>query len=400
MMVDEIIVSPALLQDADWSLLPPDGHVLTLEHVNRVLFGCGALQRVADAAGELGASRVLLVSDPGVRAAGHVERTQGLLEHEGIRVRVFDQVQHNPAEQNVQLGAEFARAAPPDCIVGLGGGSAMDVAKGINFLLTNGGAMRDYWGSNTAAQPMLPSIGIPTTSGTGSEAQSYALIEQDGSRRKMACGDPKALFRWVVLDPELTASAPAGAAAQSGMDALSHAVESYVSRTADDRSRVHGLAAWSLLEGSLEASLGGDVSDEVRARMQYGAYLAGMSIELSMLGAAHACDNPLTATFDVAHGAAVLLMLPHVVRFNEPDMEARYNELMRASVSGAGEPDLASRLESLRALAGLPENLRDVGVPRSALPDLARAADQQWTARYNPRPVGEKELQELYESAY
>lgn len=400
MSAEEFIVSQELLQQSGWTLLPPAGQSIDLDHTNHVVFGAGALKRLGALAREQQARQVLLVTDPGVRTAGHVERARASLEAQDIQVRIFDEVEQNPSEQHVKCGLEFARANPPDCIIGLGGGSAMDVAKGINFLLTNGGRMEDYWGNGKANRPLLPALGVPTTSGTGSEAQSYALIEQDGSRRKMACGDPKALFRTVILDPEVTASAPARTTALSGMDALSHAVESYVTRSADDRSRAHARTAWSLLEGSFEKSLRPAADSEIRGRMIYGAYLAGTAIELSMLGAAHACANPLTSRFEVTHGAAVLIMLPHVIRFNEPTTGNRYQELLHASTSGSVATDLASRVEALRSAADLPVRLQDVGVPRSALADLAREADTQWTARHNPRPVDEKDLRNLYESAY
>jgi len=400
MRVEEFIVSQELLQEPGWTLLPPAGQFADLDHRNHVVLGAGALNRLGALAKEQQARQVLLVTDPGVRTAGHVDRARASLEAEGIQVSIFDEVEQNPGEQHVDRGLEFARGNPPDCIIGLGGGSAMDVAKGINFLFTNGGSMQDYWGSGKASRPLLPAIGVPTTSGTGSEAQSYALIEQRGSRRKMACGDPKALFRAVILDPEVTASTPARATALSGMDALSHAVESYVTRSADDRSRAYARTAWSLLEGSFEKSLHPSADDEIRGRMLYGAYLAGMAIELSMLGAAHACANPLTSRFDIAHGAAVLLMLPHVIRFNEPATGTRHQELLQASTSGPGGTDLAARVEALRSVANLPQRLQDAGVPRSALTDLARDAGEQWTARHNPRPVDENDLRNLYETAY
>jgi alcohol dehydrogenase len=372
----------------------------SLHHVNPVLFGAGALKQLGSLARELGVGRALVVTDPGVRAAGHVERAQHSLRDQDIQAFLFDGVEENPTTRHVDRGLEFARQKDIDCIIGLGGGSSMDCAKGINFLLTNGGRMEDYWGTGKAAQPMLPSIGVPTTAGTGSEAQSYALIAQEGSRRKMACGDRKALFRRVILDPDLTASMPPAVAALSGMDAISHAVESFVTTEGTDASRACARQAWPLLEASFEASLDGSADEEVRGGMLYGAHLAGAAIELSMLGAAHACANPLTSSFGVHHGAAVVLMLPHVIRFNEPVAGERYRELMEASAAGAAGTDLASRVEELRRLAGLPERLRDVPVPEAALPELARDAAEQWTARFNPRPVTEDDLRRLYESAY
>jgi len=265
----------------------------------------------------------------------------------------------------------------------------MDCAKGINFLLTNGGRMEDYRGSGKAFRPMLPSIGVPTTAGTGSEAQSYALISHPETHEKMACGDRKARFREVILDPRLAASAPRNVAATAGIDAVSHAVESHVTARGNAVSQMLSREAWRLLSASLETSLDspedlGSVGDTL-----LGAHLAGAAIEASMLGAAHACANPLTARFGVVHGVAVGLMLPHVVRFNG---EERYRDLFVGP--------LASRIEELRAAAGLPERLRDCGVDAASLPLLAEEASHQWTASFNPRPVDAAALLSLYEAAF
>ena len=203
----------------------------------------------------------------------------------------------------------------------------MDCAKGVNFLLTNGGRMEDYWGSNKATRPMLPSIGVPATAGTGSDAQSYALISQEQGGVKMACGDPKAKFRTVVLDPAVAATAPREVVALSGIDAVSHVVESYVSTKSNPISRRLAAAAWHRLDGALERVLEPGADEDAWGEMLLGAYLAGAAIEESMLGAAHACANPLTARFDVAHGAAIGVMLPHVMRFNAEQVGSSYEEL-------------------------------------------------------------------------
>jgi alcohol dehydrogenase len=233
---------------------------------------------------------------------------------------------------------------------------------------------------------MLPSIGVPTTAGTGSEAQSYALISHPETHAKMACGDPKARFREVILDPDLAASAPRPVAATAGIDAVSHAVESFVTTRGNDGSRKLAREAWRLLDGGLEAALAGD--REAVGDTLLGAHLAGAAIEASMLGAAHACANPLTARFGVVHGVAVGLMLPHVVRFNGEEL---YREL---------RDGLAARLEELRAAAGLPARLRDCGVAAASLPLLSEEAARQWTATFNPRPVTAADLLALYEEAF
>jgi alcohol dehydrogenase len=340
------------------------------------------------------------VTDHGLREAGHVATALAALDDASVTTAVYDGISANPTTREVDEGLAVAREHAVDCIVGLGGGSSLDCAKGINFLLTNGGRMEDYWGSGKAAQPMLPSVGVPTTAGTGSEAQSYALISQEATGVKMACGDKKAIFRAVVLDPTLAATVPREVAAMSGIDAVSHAVESYVSLRANPISRLYATEAWRRLEDTLGCVLTTPDDLDAWGRMQLGALLAGASIEQSMLGAAHACANPLTARFDVPHGIAVGLMLPHVVRFNASHVGERY-EALRSAADGAPATGLLDeRIEELRRMAGLPESLRDYSIPRECFPELAADAEQQWTAGFNPRPVGRQELLDLYEAAY
>jgi alcohol dehydrogenase len=367
---------------------------------SHVEFGAGSLDRLGSLAERLDGHRILLVTDPGIRAAGHVDRAVAALRRERLEVVVFDGVEENPTTKHVEAGARCARDARADLLVGLGGGSAMDCAKGINFVVSNGGPLENYWGFNLATGPMMPSIGIPTTAGTGSESQSYALIEQETTRRKMACGDDKARFRAIILDPELTASLPRQVAAISGMDAISHAVESFVTTRRNPLSALFAREAWNLLTGNLEQALGQPDDPGARGAMLLGAYLAGMAIECSMLGAAHACANPLTSRHGITHGSAVLLMLPHVVRFNETAASALYDELAGRDGGGNEQRPLMEQLLTLRAAAGLPQRLRDCAVPRDALPALAKEAAEQWTARFNPRPVEEPDLLELYEAAW
>ncbi len=366
----------------------------------RLVFGAGTLVRAGELVRNLGCGRVLVVTDPGIRDAGHVNRAVRSLEDAGVGVRVFDGVEENPTTRHVGHGVEAARAHGADGIVGLGGGSSMDCAKGINFLLTNGGRMEDYWGTDKARLPMLPSIGIPTTAGTGSEAQSYALITQEGTGAKMACGDKKAAFRAVILDPELPVSAPRSVAAATGMDAVSHAVESHVTRRRNPISQMCSREAWRLLEASFGSALANPEDVRAWSGMLLGAHLGGAAIERSMLGAAHACANPLTSRFRITHGIAVGLMLPHVIRFNAAHVGALYDELVEAGNVARTEVILDQRVTVLRALAGLPENLRDCSVPRDSLRELAREAESQWTAGFNPRPVRQEDLLELYEAAY
>ena len=329
-----------------------------------------------------------------------MEKALRALPQKGATVFVFAEVEENPSTQHVERGTAFASAREPiDLIVGFGGGSAMDCAKGINFLLTNGGIMEDYWGIDKARRPMLPSLGVPTTAGTGSEAQSFALIAQEKTHQKMACGDKKARFRTVLLDPDLLASTPPPVCAAAGIDAISHALESYVTSARNPLSQMYAREAWGLLEQGFAPLVEDPQDADARGQMLWGAHLAGAAIESSMLGAAHACANPLTARYGVAHGVAVGLMLPAVIRFNGGAAELLYAGLSPGE-TGEAAPRLAARVEELKRAARLPERLRECAVKKEELPELARLAATQWTAKFNPRPLAEGELLGLYEAAY
>lgn len=371
----------------------------------RLLFGVNRIEQVGRLVAELGGSRVLLITDRGMAEAGHASRAQTALEESGAEVSCFDRVQSNPSEQLVHSTAEHGSRARADFIVALGGGSVLDCAKGANFVLSNGGRISDYWGFNKAGQAMLPSVAVPTTAGTGSEAQSFALISQDGTGTKMACGDQRARFRAVILDPTLAASAPREVAGVSGLDALSHVVESHVSTRANPISRLYSAAAWKLLVSNLEAAIGtSTLPEDPWGAMLLGAHLAGAAIEQSMLGAAHACANPLTTQFDLTHGAAVALMLPHVVRLNGRYSELvarRYAELLDLVGVEFDDPveTLARHLEDLRDKAQLAGTLAECGVPAESWESLARQAGEQWTAQFNPVSLSSQNLLELYQHA-
>jgi alcohol dehydrogenase len=374
-------------------LLPASLSPFDFQPLGRVIFGAGSLSQLGEAARPLG-RRALLVTDPGLEHVGHPQRAADELRKVGVDVIVFDGVKENPTEHEVRNGVAAAKEHRTDLIVAVGGGSAMDCAKGINFLLTNGGRMADYRGHDKATKPMLPSVGVPTTAGTGSEAQSYALITDPSSHMKMACGDKKAAFRVCILDPELTLSQPATVTAVTGIDAVAHAVESYVCTKANPFSRMCSIAAWQHLQPNFATVLREPDNLTARAAMQVGAHFAGMAIEAAMLGVCHSCANPLTAHYGLTHGVAIALMLPHVVRFNAPVAGARYAEL-----AGSAER-LADRVAVLAADAGLPKTLREAGVSGSILGLLAHEANQQWTARFNPRPVTEEDILGIYQAAW
>jgi len=363
----------------------------------RIVFGIKAVERAGELARETGIKNALVVTDPGIVAAGHLDGLRRALGRAKVKIVLFDKVRENPTTEDVDECLRAARGAKIDGIIGLGGGSSMDTAKGCNFLLTNGGIMRDYWGVGRATRPMLPLIAIPTTAGTGSECQSFALIADVKTRQKMACGDPKAAPRIAILDPLLTLSQPPRVAACSGIDALAHALETAVSKKRNGISLAFSHESWRLCETSLPRLLKKGADLEARSGMLLGAALAGLAIENSMLGAAHAAANPLTAHYHIVHGEAVGMMLPSVMRFNAPNAAATalYAELEPGRAAG-----LEAKLDGLLNLAGLPRSLADCGVPPSAIPRLAAEAAKQWTARFNPRTVTEDDFTRLYEAAF
>ncbi|HJQ68118.1 MAG TPA: iron-containing alcohol dehydrogenase [Blastocatellia bacterium] len=369
----------------------------------RIIFGEGTVERLGDVARELGLRRTLLVADHGLLASGHVEEAILPLKRAGITAIPFHDFDINPDTKMIEAGRDFAAHHEIDSVIGLGGGSSMDCAKGINFLLTNGGRMQDYWGFGKAAHPMLPMIAVPTTAGTGSEAQSYALISDAETHVKMACGDPKAAFRVAILDPRLTVSQPAAVTASAGFDAIAHAVETYVTTKRNPLSQLFSREAWRLLEANFERVLSSPADIEARGAMQLGAYYAGMAIENSMLGATHACANPLTTHFDTTHGVAIAMLLPSVVRWNASVAGPLYAELLKVSgITRDGEPGeaLSRRLEQMAAAGGLAGSLSGAGVGRNNLQMLAEEAASQWTGRFNPRPFDAAGALEVYECAF
>ena len=359
----------------------------------RLVYGNGALNHIGELAIELGAQRVLIVSDPGIVKAGYPAKAQVLIEAAGLTAQIFAEVHENPTTTDVDHCVNVAREFGADLLIGLGGGSSMDTAKGCNFILTNGGRMQDYWGVGKATKPMLPMIAIPTTAGTGSECQSFALISDAETHVKMACGDPKAAAKIAILDPELTVSQPHRVTVCTGIDALSHALESAVTTKRNAWSAVFSREAFRLCHSGFSRVLREPGNVDARGQMLLGAAYAGIAIENSMLGAAHSCANPLTAYYDVVHGEAVGVMLPHIIRYNSalPEIAALYQSYF--------DGDLADRISELLVEAQMPLRISNYGITEADVPKLAAMAAKQWTAQFNPRPVSEADFVELFRAA-
>jgi alcohol dehydrogenase len=358
----------------------------------RVLFGAGDFARLGEVARELGGTKCLLVADRGMLGTHYVQEATRSLKARRMDVFAFHEFDAGPTSAMVQAGAAYAAPLGINLIVAVGGGSSLDCAKAINFVVSNGGHISDYWGYGKASQPMLPMIAVPTTAGTGSEAQSFAVVSDPERNVKMACGDIKASFRAAILDPKLTVSQPAALTAATGYDAISHAVETLVSTRQTALSECFSRSAWRLLNGNFERVLKDPGDLEARGAMLIGAHFSGLAVENSMLGAAHACASPLTTHYGIPHGVAIALLLAHVVEWNRPAVGRQYEELY------AG--DLVQRLRSLAEFARLPLALRDASIPEEALPRLAEEAGSQWPGKFNPRRFDAAAALEIYQCAY
>jgi alcohol dehydrogenase len=344
----------------------------------------------------------MVVCDQGIIDAGHFGVAVEYLQAAGLQVASFHEFRENPTSDMVDAGVRLAAEVKPDLLIGLGGGSSMDCCKGINFVYSCGGAIQDYHGVGKATTDMLPMIAVPTTSGTGSEAQSFALISDAATHTKMACGDPRAACRIALLDPALTVTQPLRVTALTGIDAISHAIETYVTIRRNPMSVTYSRRAFALLAQGFSQVLREPTDIEARSNMQVGACLAGMAIETSMLGAAHATANPLTARHDITHGQAVGMMLPAVIRMNGQVHADWYAELVREvdpTVQVDQAPQrLADMVVNWMREAGLATSLDELSIPEAGIDAFVEDALKQWTGTFNPIPLDADRTRQLYRS--
>ena len=371
-----------------------------IQNRTRFVFGEGTIHRLGELASEFKPRCVLVVSDRGIMEAGHDAAALESLRNAGLTVASFHDFGENPTSAMVDAGVRRAAEVKPDLLVGLGGGSSMDCCKGINFVYSCGGTIHDYHGVGKATTDLLPMIAIPTTSGTGSEAQSFALISDAETHTKMACGDSRAACRVAILDPTVTLTQPASVTALTGIDAISHAIETYVTTRRNPISITYSRRAFGMLAKGFSRVLIDPSDLEARSLMQLGACMAGMAIETSMLGAAHATANPLTAHCDITHGQAVGMMLPVVIRMNGIKHPEWYAELMREvspSVDVDQAPEqLARMVESWLREADLSTSFDELAIPSSKISVFVEDALKQWTGEFNPIPLNAERARDLY----
>jgi alcohol dehydrogenase len=364
----------------------------------RVLYKRGLASELAEIASSLGSQRAFVIADAGVQAAGLLDPVLQGLQGNVALAGVFTDVPANSSVASVMTAATAAREAGADLVIAVGGGSPIDTAKAVRIVLTNGGDLLDYQGYNVLDAPLVPMIAVPTTAGTGSEATSFAVIRDETADLKVTFASTYLVPTVAVLDPALTSSLPPRLTAATGMDALSHAIETYVSTENSPFSDSLALHAIDLISTHLRDAVR-EGSDEARGQMLLASCMAGIAFSNSFLGIVHALSHAVGGKFAVHHGTLNAIFLPPVMRFNSSIAPDRYVRIAKAlGVNAGGRSNEAVIADGITAVftlvseCGLPTTLREVGVPEAALPELAEIALVDGAIYHNPRVATEAEL--------
>ncbi len=381
----------------------------TFNTVPSILVAPGAIRRLGEIAAARLGSRVALITDAGLVKAGLVEPALEALRTSGIAVAVYDRVVADPPESVVREAVEAARAHDADAVVGLGGGSSMDVAKLVALLLRSGETLDAIYGVGLATGPRLPLLLAPTTAGTGSEVTAVSIVTT-GAHEKKGVVSPILLPDVALLDPELTLGLPPHVTAATGIDAMVHAIEAYTSTSPNNNpiSRALAREALRLLGRNIRRAVRHGRDLDARTNMLLGAMLAGQAFANSPVAAVHALAYPIGGHFGVPHGLSNALVLAHVMRFNAPVCFEAYCDLaphafpeLEGAVGERGAESFIAALAALSADIGLEPRLRDVGIPQDAIPMMAEDAMKQTRLLVNnPRPVTLADAKAIYEAAW
>ncbi|WP_354546157.1 iron-containing alcohol dehydrogenase [Roseovarius sp. MBR-78] len=381
----------------------------TFNTTKSVVFGPGKLDDLSTLLASLATGPVFLVTDPGLRATGIIDRAERVLKDAGRSVIIFSDVEADPPEAVILAASDAAKASEASIVLGLGGGSSLDVAKLVAALVPGHQTLSQMYGVGNVTGSRLPLALIPTTAGTGSEVTPISIVTT-GAQEKMGVVSPVLLPDLALLDPELTLGLPAHVTAATGIDAMVHAIEAYASASANNNplSRMLAVQALNLMGQALLRAVTDGSSLSARADMLLGSMLAGQAFANSPVAAVHALAYPLGGHFHIPHGLSNALVLPHVLRFNAVTAPHPYTELAPhlfpdlATLEGQARASaFCDRLAGLSAACGLPQRLREMGIDRATLPRLASdAMNQQRLLVNNPRPLTEADALKIYEAAY
>lgn len=370
------------------------------------LMGAGAVSEVGKQAKILGGSKALVVAGKVVASVGITEKVLSFLKENGIDTVIYDGFQPNPTVENVNEGIAIYKKEKCDIIIAVGGGSSIDCAKGIGLVITNGGSIKDYEGLDKSEKPMPPFIAVNTTAGTASEMTRFTIITDSDRHVKMAIVDWHVTPNVSINDPELMVSMPASLTAATGMDALAHAVEAYVSTIATPLTDSAALKAIELISQYLRPAVANGENLEARDKMAYAEFLAGMAFNNASLGYVHAMAHQLGGFYDLPHGVCNAILLPHVERFNLIACPERFVDIAIAigeNVEGLSTIEAADKaLEAIQRLSkdiGIPSGLKELGAKEEDLPILARNAMKDACGLTNPRKATKEEIIQIYKHA-
>jgi alcohol dehydrogenase class IV len=375
---------------------------------NNLVFGVGAVEKVGEKAKELGKSKALIITDEGIVGTGLLERVLTPLERAGVKAHIFDQIEPNPRDVTVVKAFEFGKKKECDLIIGLGGGSPIDAAKAIGVLMTNPGPLQDYLRGTPVKNPLPTLIAVPTTAGTGTEVTQFSVITDTERSFKAGIANPFLMPKIAIVDPSLMESMPPSLTAATGMDALTHAIEAFVSVESQPFSDALALHAIRLINTNLRPSVANGFNREARSQMAIASTLAGAAFSNAGVGLVHAMSHPLGGRFDVPHGVANAILLPYVMRFNLIARLERFGQVAQAlgeKVEGLSAGEAGKRaVEAVLQLStdiGIPGHLREARVKAEGLPQVAAdAMNMKRAIGWNPRVVKQEEIEKLYREAF
>lgn len=371
-----------------------------------VIYGFKSVEKLGEVLAGLRVTKILLVTDRGVREAGILDLVAGHIKRAGVSFSVFEEVEPNPSVETVEKAFGAFREGECQAVVAVGGGSPLDVGKAVGILGANGGSILDYEGVEKAENVSVPVIAIPTTAGTGSEVTIYLVITDQKRKYKFTIVSKKAAAKVAILDPLLTASMPMPLTASTGMDALVHAIESYTSLMSNPISESLAIKAIRLISANLRQAVYNGRDLAARDALLMGSLLAGMAFNNTRLGNAHAMSHPVSAYFGVPHGVANAVLIPYVMEFNLPAAPQRFKEIACAmgcrvdglTAMGAAKQAVNAVWELIEDLS-LPKRLSEVGVREEAIEAMTDDAMKSGNVLVNPRMTTREDILQIYRRA-
>jgi len=369
--------------------------------------GAGLSRRTGEFLAKAGTRKALIVTDEGIVSAKMLDPVVESLDRSGVACAVYDRVEPNPSEESMMEGLEAARSFGCDAVVAFGGGSSIDTAKGIAAMATNEGRILDYEGVGKLRNPTLPLTAIPTTAGTGSEVTAATIVTNRATSFKAAVISPYLFPKLAILDPLLTLSLPQSITAATGMDALTHAIESYTSKAANPVSQALALSAIRLISAHIEKAYFAGTDVHSREQMLVASMMAGAAFAQSRLGNVHAISHTMGGIFGIAHGVANAALLPYVMKFNLPACPERFadiaaamgNDIAGLSAERAAELSVESVVK-LNARLGIPATIRELGVDLKLLDKMVEDSMRSGNVLINPRLTRPNDIRRIIEAAF